>query len=114
VLRTSVKILRLSFYSLLVIAGVVFAASNHARVDLTFWPLPYSLSVPMFMVAIVLFAMGALTAWVILRYATFKERLQHRKTTKRMQALENEIAALRSEQMAREQQLAYKPLSLAK
>lgn len=113
-LRTSVKIVRFMSYALLVIIGVTFAVSNRARVDLTFYPLPYSLSVPLFLVAIILFSGGALTAWLIIRIGMVKERLHHRKTVKRMQALENEIALLRSEQLARQTAPAAKPLALVK
>lgn len=114
-IKTTYKIARVTAYALLVLLGVTFAVSNRARVDLTFFPLPYSLSVPMFVVAIVLFAAGALTAWLIIRFTMMKERSLHRKTTKRMQALENEIAALRSEQLARQQATqAAKPLALVK
>lgn len=110
--RTLLKFLRYGAYASLVVLGVTFAVSNRASVDLTFFPLPYSLSVPMFIVAIVLFTAGVFTAWLILRFSMMKERMQNRKNLKRMQALENEISALRSEQLAR--QSLSKPLSLVK
>lgn len=112
-IRTTFKFLRFSFYALLVLLGVTFAVSNRTTVELTFFPLPYSLSVPMFIVAIVLFSAGVATAWAIMRVSAMRERSLHRKTIKRMQALENEIAALRSEQLLR-QDFAAKPLALAK
>lgn len=111
--RTLLKFLRYGAYALLVVLGVTFAVSNRASVELTFFPLiSYSLSVPMFIVAIVLFTAGVFTAWLILHFSMLKERMQNRKNIKRMQALENEISALRSEQLAR--QSISKPLSLVK
>ncbi len=101
-LKTTYKFVRILFYSLLVLIGVTFCVSNRAHVDLTFYPFPYSISLPMYIVAIVLFVSGALAAWTIIRFATFRERMQHKRTTKRMQALENEISALRSEQLMRQ------------
>lgn len=98
-LRSIAKLLRITISAVLIVAGVTFAVSNRTPVELTFFPLPYSLSVPMFVVAIVLFSAGALTAWLICRISGMKERMLHRKTTKRMLALENEIAALRSEKL---------------
>lgn len=102
--KTTFKIIRYTLYALLVLTGVTFAVSNRAPVDLTFYPLPYALSVPMYLVAVSLFAAGALTVWFITRVGLFSERRLHKKTTKRMQALENEIAALRSEQLLRQEQ----------
>lgn len=98
-LKTTFKIFRVLFYALLVLVGVTFAVSNRAHVDLTFYPFPYSLSVPMYIVAVILFTAGAFAAWAIIRVSTFKERMLHKRTIKRMQALENEISALRSEQL---------------
>lgn len=97
--KTTFKIIRILFYALLVLIGVTFAVSNRAHVDLTFYPFPYSVSVPMYIIAVTLFIAGALAAWAIIRVSTFKERMLHKRTLKRMQALENEISALRSEQL---------------
>lgn len=98
-IKTAYKIVRILFYALLVLIGVTFAVSNRAHVDITFYPFPYSLSVPMYIVAVILFGSGAFAAWGIIRVSTFKERMLHKRTIKRMQALENEISALRSEQL---------------
>ena len=114
-IKTAYKIVRFLLFALLVIIGVTFAVSNRMLVDLTFFPFPYSLSVPMYIIAITLFAVGALVAWVVIRFATFKERLLHKRTVKRMQALENEISALRSEQLLRQQQAPAAPqISISK
>ncbi len=98
-LKTTYKIIRILFYALLVLIGVTFAVSNRDRVGLTFYPFPYSVSVPMYIIAVTLFIAGALAAWAIIRVSTFKERMLHKRTVRRMQALENEISALRSEQL---------------
>lgn len=107
--KTAFKILRFSLFALLVLIGVTFAVSNRAQVDLTFYPFPYSLSVPMYIVAVTLFVFGLITAWLIIRFAMLKERMGHKRTVKRMQALENEISALRSEQLLRQQQAPVAP-----
>lgn len=95
------KILTFFFYAIIIFIGVTFAVSNRGRVDLTFFPVPYIASVPVFLFAIVVFALGCFLGWGIAHMGTFKRHLQHRETNKRMAALENELTALRSEQMLR-------------
>jgi len=116
VIRTTAKILGYTTYAAVILLGVTFAVSNRARVDLTFFPLPYTLSMPVFLLAILLFAAGAFTGWFLAHLGVSKERRQSRQTAKRATALENEIAALRSEKLAKQQlpPAPTKPLSLAR
>ena len=111
-MRTIIRVARILLFSLWVLLGVTFAVSNRQAVSLTFFPLPYEINVPLFLVAIFLFAAGALTAWVLVRFSMVRERMAHRKALKRMQALESEISQLRADQLAL--QGTTKPLALVK
>lgn len=111
-MRTIMRVARLLLFTLWVLLGVTFAVSNRQTVSLTFFPLPYEMNVPLFIVALFLFTFGAITAWVLMRFSLVKERMTHRKALKRTQALESEIAQMRAEQLAK--QAPTKPLALVK
>ncbi len=100
-LRTIGKILKFCFYAALVALAVTFAVSNRTHIDLIFFPLPYVVSMPIFLFAIVVFTLGILLGWSVARVAGMKRGREHRQVSKRVAALENEIGALRSEQMAK-------------
>lgn len=93
------KILSFCFYAILIILGVTFAVSNRSRIDLNFFP--FVLSVPLFLFAIVVFALGSLLGWSIARVGHFGKHRAHKEANKRIAALENELAAHRSEQLLR-------------
>jgi len=99
VLRALAKFFKTAFYSLLILLGVIFAVGNRGRIDLTFFPLPYTLSMPLFLFAFIVFAAGALLGWMITHVGTVQYRRGHKQSTKRVAALENELGAVRSEQM---------------
>lgn len=99
-IRTTVKILKICFYSAVVLIGVTFAVSNRGKVDLTFYPLPYVLSLPMFLFAILVFSIGVVFGWLLAGLKGSMHRRAHRKVSKRVEALENEITAMRVDQIA--------------
>ncbi len=101
-LRALVKILRFTFYALLIIIGITFAVSNRAKITLTLFPLPYELSLPTFLFAILIFVLGIILGWSLSHVKFFKHSLIHRKTNARVAAVENELAALRSEQLLKQ------------
>jgi uncharacterized membrane protein YciS (DUF1049 family) len=97
--QTVKKVFKLCIYAIVILLGVTFAVGNRARVDVSFFPLPYAASVPLFLFAIIIFALGILLGWLIARYGSLKSHLSHKKANNRIAALENELAALRSQQL---------------
>jgi uncharacterized integral membrane protein len=87
------------FYGLIILIGVTFAVCNRERIDLTLYPLPYIFSLPIYLFTIVIFMLGLLLGWMIARVATLKGSFRSKENSKRMHALENELTALRTEQM---------------
>jgi uncharacterized integral membrane protein len=79
--------------------GVEFSVANHASIELTLFPLPYSLSIPVFLFAILIFVLGMLLGWAMARFKFFKILRHHKKDLSRIHALENEIVAVRSERL---------------
>ena|SRR5579872_3316031 len=96
-IRTTGKIIKLTFYALVVLAGVTFAVSNRGRVELTFFPLPYILSMPLFMFTILVFALGLTMGWIISRFHVLGHWRAHKHAARRVAALENELGAVRAE-----------------
>jgi uncharacterized integral membrane protein len=97
--RTAAKIIKACFYSAIILIGVTFAVSNRGKVDLTFYPLPYVLSLPLFLFTILIFLLGAVCGWMHAGLKASMHRRAHKKTARRVEALENELGALRSEQI---------------
>jgi uncharacterized integral membrane protein len=97
-LRTTAKIIKICFYGAVILAGVTFAVSNRGKVDLTFYPLPYVLSMPLFLFSILIFSAGIFCGWFLSGIKSLGRRSEHKKAAKRVAALENELGTLRSEQ----------------
>jgi uncharacterized integral membrane protein len=95
------KFLKLCFYVLLVLIGVTFAVSNRTRIDLTFYPLPYSFSVPLFLFAVIVFILGMVVGGGFAHLAAYRRNKGNRHASKRVTALEDEVTALRSEKLIR-------------
>jgi len=91
------KILRVIFYLFVVIAGVSFAVSNRSKIDLTFFPFPYTVSMPIFMLAAIILLIGVFVGWSLEKFATVKYIRSYKESLKRIAALENEISGLRAE-----------------
>lgn len=72
---------------------VVFAISNRQPVEITFWPLPVAIETRLFLVVLLAifvgFLIGELVAWIGGR----RWRREARERTRRIEALERELAA---------------------
>ena len=86
----------------LLIVSTTFAISNRAPATLDFWPLPYSITVPLFLaliaVLIVGFVFGGMAAW----WSGRKWRRLARQKTSEADSLRREVA-LRDERERRRQ-----------
>jgi hypothetical protein len=101
VIRTTTRILKICFYGLIILIGVTFAVSNRGKVDLTFYPMPYALTLPLFLFTIFVFSLGLGLGWLLARLKAGSSRRAHKEASKRVAALENELSTLRTEQMIR-------------
>jgi uncharacterized integral membrane protein len=95
------KLIKFCVAASLVIAGVTLAVQNRGSIDLNFYPLPYVITMPLFLFAIIMLVTGILLGWVVTHFKTFHIRRAHKAAGKRVAALENELTALRSEQLIR-------------
>lgn len=88
------------FLSLLVTvaAGVfviLFAASNREGVELALWPLPFSLAVPVYALALAAVAIGVVWGGLIGWLAAIRARRRTRQETRRADNLEADMRLLR-------------------
>jgi uncharacterized integral membrane protein len=76
---------------------IPFAVSNRAPVSLGFWPLPFLVALPLYLLVLSLlllgFVTGAAAAWLAGRRTRRELRRRHR----RVEALERELLAARSQ-----------------
>lgn len=77
------------------VVAVVFAVANRETVPLSFWPLPWSLDLPVYLIVLGCllagFLLGGFVAWV----AAAPRRRRARQTTERARELAREVAELR-------------------
>jgi uncharacterized integral membrane protein len=83
--------------------AILFAASNRATVDLTLWPLPFSLPAPVYAVALCSVAVGVLWGGMIGWFAAVRARRRTRLETRRADNLEADMVLLRQRIDALEQ-----------
>ena len=99
--RTLARYFRFCLQAALILIGVVFAVSNRGKIELSFYPIGYELQIPIYLFGIILFTIGLLLGWTIASATGLKARFSRKTTEKRVAALENELAALRTEQLIR-------------
>lgn len=85
-----------------VIAGVtvvflIFAANNHDAMDVGLFPLPYTLSLPKFLFAIISFAMGVVVGSFVLNIKLTRMQHKYKSEHRRVMALQNEISSMRGQ-----------------
>jgi uncharacterized integral membrane protein len=76
---------------------VLFAVSNRAAVEVTFWPLPMALAAPLWLVVLLAllvgFWLGQVASWLAAR----RWRRDARQRRRRVEALERELAATQAQ-----------------
>jgi len=92
-----IRYLKYSFLLLTSLFFVVFAVSNREPVSLSFFPLPYIVSLPLFLFAMLCVAVGVVIASVALGLRTAKARGLYKVEHRRVMALENELEGIRAE-----------------
>jgi uncharacterized integral membrane protein len=87
------KLLRWVLIGLIALILIVFAVANRNVISLTLWPLPVALDAPLYLVVLLTlligFLLGELVAWM----NGYRWRREARRSAKRVQELERELAA---------------------
>lgn len=93
--------LRLFFLSLVALAFIVFAVANRDKLDISLYPLTYSVTIPKFLFALLCFSCGAIVAWMVMCVRMAKLRHLFSAEHKRVKALENELQGMQAQPHAR-------------
>jgi putative membrane protein len=81
------------FVVLLVAIGLaVFAVSNRGMVDVTFWPLPFELAAPLYLVTLVLLLAGYLAGEIFAGLRSLRLKREIGRQAKRIASLEAALA----------------------
>lgn len=86
------KWLTVAFITLLL---AMFAVVNRHFVIIQFYPLPFEMEIPVYLLIIVLFFAGFTTAWFLSRMAIVRLRLNMRQKDHHAEALKEEVMRLR-------------------
>jgi uncharacterized integral membrane protein len=87
-----VRVLRRSLAFLGAIVLLLFSVSNRETVSLAFWPLPFLVDLPLYLLSflslLIGFLIGGCAAWI----AGGRDRTELRRRRRRIEALERELA----------------------
>lgn len=90
----------IKYFLLIAITAVFvdFSIVNRETVSLSLFPLPYSATLPQFLLVIICVVLGVLMGGISASLAHFKTKHKLKQQKQKNAALENEVKALRSEQ----------------
>lgn len=100
-LRSIGKFVSLLFYFAIAVLVILLSVANRDNLVLSFFPLPYEVEMPKFLLILVIFALGLLSGMMSLWFSNRTQRRQSRENTRRVAALENQISAMRVENSAK-------------
>ncbi len=89
------KILTRVFFVLFILVGVLIAVSNSQPVELTLWPLPHALRMPVYLVVVGVLLLGILAGLVMGWWAGRHHRRRARERGGEAARLEREVVRLR-------------------
>jgi uncharacterized integral membrane protein len=73
---------------------LVFAANNHDAITVGLFPLPYTMTLPKFLFAIVCFTLGVVVGSFMINLKLNKTHRKYKSEHRRVVALQNEISAM--------------------
>lgn len=79
----------------LIVLAVLFALSNRDYVDLSIWPLPFSMALPVYLVALAGLAVGFFAGGIVAWFGAGRSRARARAAERTIRAREVEIEELR-------------------
>jgi len=92
---------------------VSFAVSNRGPVELALWPLPFQITVPIYVATLVALVLGFLAGGFIAWVSGGRYRAAARERRRRIAQLEQELAAERNQRMSAERRLSEAAQNLA-
>ena len=89
----------IALFLLLAIAGTfaVFCISNRESVTLSLFPLSYTIELPLFLLMLLSFIMGAAAAGIAAGFSSIGRTWELLRSRRRIYALENELGGLKAE-----------------
>ena len=91
------RILNRAGFLVIAIFLILFAVSNRETVSVGFWPLPFLLDAPLYLLCLLSLVIGALIGVAIAWTAGHGKRRELRARRRRIEALERELTATQSQ-----------------
>lgn len=96
-LRSAKRYARVFFVTFSALFFIVFAVDNRDPTKLSLFPFPWEAQVPLFLVALLFFLLGALIGYYMAIMQVFGTRKQLKNEQHRNKALQNQLDAVRGE-----------------
>lgn len=84
---------------LLTLALIVFAVMNRGLLNISLFPLPYEISLPIYLFVLIFFLTGFGMAWLMLSARRAGDGINSRRYKRKIDALENELRGLRMQKV---------------
>ena len=91
------KFIKFLCIAIISIVFIVFCVFNREVIKVSLFPFPYSINLPIFILALLSMAIGIIIASFVLNIKLFRLKHLVKNTKQRMEAVENENKILRSE-----------------
>ena len=92
------RLLRLTVLLVILLAVIIFTVSNRGEVDLSLYPLPFEISLPVYLFFLLSLGAGYLWGMFSNSVAILRHKHTAKKQTAKATALSDEISVLRAEQ----------------
>ncbi len=92
------RFIKLFFVTVISAIFIILCVANREIVPLSLFPFPYDVKLPVFLLALMSMAAGVIATSIMFNLKFIKMNSMLKKSQKRLEAVENENKALRSEQ----------------
>jgi len=92
----AMKFLSRALFLLFLLIGVLIAVSNTQRTELTLWPIPHTVILPLYLLVVALLLLGVLAGLGLGWWAARHHRRRSRDRRREVERLEREVEELRA------------------
>lgn len=92
------RLIRLTFLVLILLAVIVFTVSNRGDVNLSLFPLPYEVGLPTYLFFLMTLLLGYVLGAFSNGMKTFQHKREAKKEHRKVEALNQEVSALRAKE----------------
>jgi uncharacterized integral membrane protein len=91
------RFFRIAAFTLFCLAFIAFAVDNREAVEVSFFPFPYHIELPLFIITLFFFFFGSILGYMVSVISKYHLKHRLKKAEDKNAALENQLASVRAE-----------------